>query len=162
MASVDIAVFLTYVRSEFLYEHREGQGYFSDAAPFAISSITNEFLKFHIVSEHTSFFNVPINAITNSKTAPILQEDVVSFFPCPDDQIETIQYEHLTNIGHCGIWKKDDSFWQLGNYVLTIEWTRAKQNLHLIELEDGNYVAWGSSHITWGEDVPSELPRYNI
>lgn len=160
MSSVDIPPFLSYIRADYLHSHTEGQGYFSDATPFAIVSTVGEYLKFHIVSVHTTFFNIPVNAITNSKTSPILSEDDASFLTCPSDDVETIQYDHLTNVSHCGVWKQDGSFWQLGSYVLSIEWPRVKVNVHLIELEDGNYIVWDGDFITWGEDVPESLPKY--
>ena len=148
--SSSVPPFLTYVRSEYLYALKEGFGYFTPATVFAISSYLNDKLQFHIiVNDTTMFSNIPVCALSNSKDAPKLSENNCIFENCPDDLITIIQYEYLQEINVCGVWKKDNSFWQKGIYILTVEWPKAKKQNHLIELDDGNYIFCSNEQITW-------------
>jgi hypothetical protein len=157
----DIVPFITYIRSESIYDGVEGHPYFTDATVFAISSIPNETLKFSVIANDITLFNdIPISALSNSKEAPKLSEDDCVFENCPDEYVSIIQYEHLSNISTCGVWKKDKSFWQAGNYILTVEWNKAKKSLQFIELNDGNYILWANEFLTWGDCIPEELPNY--
>jgi|ERR1700722_20040193 len=159
MGSVDINPFLTYVRSEYLYALKEGQGYFSPATVFAVSSYPNENLKFQIlVDDKTHVGNIQTCALANSKTAPKIAEEDCVYTSCPDEFIVVNQYEYLSTLAICGVWKRDNSFWQNGTYIFSVEWPKTKMVLHLIELEDGNYSLWPSEKLTWGE--VEELPKY--
>ena len=156
---VSIPPFLTYARSEFLYALKEGFGYFTPITVFAITSIHNEPIRFQIMADdQVHIRNIPIHAIANSKAAPKIEEADCIWAACPDNDVEVVQYEYLTTIGICAVWKKDSTFWQTGNYVLTLEWLN--DTMHLVELDDGNYVLWSPTHLTWGEEVPKELPQY--
>jgi hypothetical protein len=158
--NADIPPFLTYVRSEFLYSLKEGFGYFTPATVFAISCTKGETIKFHvIVDDQLHVSNIQTSALANSKTAIKLQEEECVFALCPEENVIVNQYEFLSNIGSCVIWKRDGSLWQRGNYIFTVEFLN-KDQLHLIELDDGNYIFWPSSNITWSEDIPAELPIY--
>jgi hypothetical protein len=158
--NADIPPFLTYARSEFLYELREGFGYFTPITVFAITSVANEPIRFQIMADDKVHIkDVPIHALANSKAAPKVDEADCIWAHCPDNEVDVVQYEYLTTVMACGVWKRDNSLWQTGNYVLTLEWVKAKATMHLIELDDGNYVLWAPEYITWG-DVPKELPRF--
>jgi hypothetical protein len=159
--NADIPPFLTYARSEFLYELREGFGYFTPITVFAVSSLVNEPIRFQIMADDKVHVkNIPIHALSNSKTAPKIEEVDCLWASCPDNEVDVIQYEYMATVGICGVWKKDGAFWQTGNYVLTLEWIKTKTTMHLIELNDGNYVLWAPEHLTWGEEQPKELPKY--
>lgn len=158
----DIPPFLTYVRSEYLYSLKEGFGYFAPATVFAISSYTNETLKLHLlVDDKVMFTNVPVCALANSKTAPKFDENDCIFDVCPDDIINVIRYEYLAAVESCGVWNKDSSFWQKGSYLFSVEWPKLKHQLHFLELEDGNYTLWSNERITWGEEIPENIPEYD-
>ena len=157
----NISPFLTYVRSEYLYDLKEGFGYFTPATVFAISSCANEQLKMQLIAnDKTMFSHVPVCALANSKAAPKLPDEECVFDVCSDNAATTTQYDYLIAIEHCGVWKKDGSFWQKGIYLFTVEWQKTKQQLHFIELEDGNYIFWANERITWGDEIPEELPKY--
>jgi hypothetical protein len=157
----DIVPFLTYVRSEYLYSLKEGFGYFSPATVFAVSSCANETLKMQLIADDKVMFpHVPVCALANSKTAPKLTEEECVYAVCPDDVVLATQYEYLTTVESCGVWKKDSTFWQRGIYLFTVEWPKTKHQLHFIELEDGNYIFWANEKITWGDEVPEKLPEY--
>lgn len=161
MIHISIPPFLTYVRSEYLYDLKEGFGYFGEGTVFAISSYPDSPLTFQVMVDNTTLFsNVPVFALTNSKTAVKLSEDESVFFNCPDEDVAVSQYEYLISINDCCVWKRDDTFWQKGSYLLTIDWWKSKKSLHLIELEDGNYILWPNEKITWGADPPEKLPTY--
>lgn len=161
MSTADIPTFLAYARSEYLYSLKEGFGYFTPVAVFAVSSHANESLKISLMADDiTMFSNVSINSLSNSKTAPKLEEDDCVFEPCSDDNISITSYDYLSSIETCGIWKKDGGFWQHGIYLFTIEWDKTKQQLHFLEAEDGNYILWANTNITWGDEIPEKLPSY--
>lgn len=157
----DIQPFLTYVRSEFLYSLKEGFGYFTPGAVFAVSSYPGETIKFQVmIDDKILFSNVPVCALANSKTAPkILEEDCV-YDVCPPGDIIVNQYEYLVSVEHCAVWERDGTLWRKGIYVFTVEWIDTRTQYHLIELEDGNYVFWPNDRITWGDDVPEKFPEY--
>lgn len=157
----DIRPFLTYVRSEFLYSLKEGFGYFTPATVFSVSSYAGDTLKFQVIADDQILFpNVPVCALSNSKSAPKLLEEDCIYGPCPDDDIVVIQHEYLLAVGDCGVWNRDSSFMQKGTYMFTVEWTKVKQQYHLIELEDGNYILWSNEKITWGAEIPDKMPEY--
>jgi hypothetical protein len=157
----DIPPFLTYVRSEFLYDLKTGFGYFVPATIFSISIYKDEYIRFNLLADdQTLFNNIPINAFSNSKTAPKLSEDDCNFSSCIEPDCVLNQYEFLAAQENCKVWNKDNAFWQNGIYILTVEFPISKSQLHLIELEDGNYISWSSKNITWAEEVPDELPVF--
>lgn len=160
---IDIHPFRTYVRSEYLYSLEEGFGYFTSATVFAISSYPNETLKLQLITDDSKilFNNVPVSALANDRAATRLDEEGCVFSACPDEHAIMVQYEYLSGIEHCGVWKKDGTFWQKAMYLFTIEWPNSKQQLHFLELEDGNYALWSNERLTWGEEVPNELSKYD-
>lgn len=159
---IDIPPFLTYVRSEYLYSLEEGFGYFTPATVFAISSSPNETLRLQLVTDDSKilFNSIPVSALANSKTAPRFDEGECVFAACPDDNAIVVQYDYLSRVESCGVWKKDGTFWQKGIYLFTIEWPKAKQQLHFLELEDSNYALWSNERLTWGEEVPEKIAEY--
>jgi len=98
-----------------------------------------------------------ISAIANSKIAPKIEEVDCVYSVCPSDDITINQYEYLSTLAACDVWKRDNTFWQSGSYMFTVEWSN-KFSLHLIELEDGNYIFWPSDKLTWS--AADELPLY--
>lgn len=159
--SYDIPPFLTYVRSEYLYSLQEGFGYFTPATVFAVSSVSNETLKLHIIADDKVMFtNIPISGLSNSKTAPKLAEEDCVFNLCPDESAVISRFEYLSAVEHCGVWNKNGTFWQKGMYLFSIEWPKAKLQFHFLELEDGNYCLWANERITWGEEIPEVFPEY--
>jgi hypothetical protein len=129
-----------------------GQQYFQDATAFAISSRPNETLKFQIlVGEGRIHSEVSVAALTNSKEAVKLSDEGCSYSVFSDDKVSVIVLEYLAGLGTCIVNNKDGSHWQNGQYVLTVEWENLKQQLHLIELDDGNYVFWGNEGLVWGQ-----------
>jgi hypothetical protein len=158
--TLNIPVFLTYCRSEYLFRHTEGEGYSTPATVFAISLTPNETIKLNILADDTTMFsNIPVCALMNSKAAREVPEDACVFDVCPEGSADIIQYEYLSAVEHCGVWKKDRSFWQKGAYLFSVEWEN-KLQYHFVELADGNYVFWDNAYITWGEDQPEKLPAY--
>lgn len=162
MIHVSIPPFLTYVRSEYLYSLKEGYGYFTPATVFAISGNAADSLKFQIITENNILFKeIPVCALSNDRTAPKLSEEECVATNCPDNELFVVEYDYLSTLRICGIWKKNFTFWQKGSYIFTIEWPKNKLSLHLIELNDGNYVLWNNENITWGEEIPQDFPKFN-
>jgi hypothetical protein len=128
-----------------------GHQYFQDATAFAISARSNETLKFQIlVGEGRIHSEVSVAGLTNSREAVILTDESCSYSVFNDDKVSVIVLEYLVGLNGCVVNNKDGTFWQNGQYVLTIEWENLKQQLHLIELENGNYVFWGNEGLVWG------------
>src|SRR5271165_3760989 len=149
---INIPPFLSYVRSEFIYDNMDGQPYFQDATAFAISSQPNETLKFQILVGEGRIHTVSIAGLTNSKEAVKLSDEGCSyslFNDDNDDRVSVIVLEYLAGLGACKVNNKNGSYWQDGQYVFTVE--NLKQQLHLIELQDGNYVFWGNEGLVWGQ-----------
>jgi len=148
---INIPPFLSYIRSEFIHDDMTGQPYFQDATAFAISVRSNETLKFQIlVGEGRIHSEVSVAGLTNSKEAVKLSDEGCSYSVFADDKINVVILEYLSTLG-CKVNYKDGAFWQNGQYVLTVEWENLKEQLHLIELEDGNYVFWGNEGLTWNQ-----------
>ena len=148
---INIPPFLSYVRSEFIYDDMTGHQYFQDATAFAISARSNETLKFQIlVGEGRIHSEVSVAALTNSKEAVKLSDESCSYSVFADDEVSLMRFEYLSGLGPCIVNNKDGSFWQNGQYIFSVEWENLKQQLHLIELEDGNYVFWGNEGLVWG------------
>jgi len=159
----DIKPFMTYVRSEYLYSLEEGFGYFTPATVFAISCHTNETLRLQLITDDSKilFNSVPVSALANNKTAPRFNEEECVFSVCPDKNAVVVQYEYLSGVESCGVWKKDETFWQKAIYLFTVEWPDAKQQLHFLELEDGNYTLWSNERLTWGDQIPAKIADFS-
>jgi len=114
-----------------------------------------------MVNDATIFSNIPICALVNDKKAPILSEEECIFDKCSDDNAQVISHEYITSIGVCHSWKKNTDYDQPAIYLSTIHFPKTNQQMHLLELEDGNYVFAPDTHITWGEAKPEQLPGYN-
>jgi len=148
--AIDIPPFKTYVRSEYLYDFKEGFGYFVPATVIAISSYPGDYLSFHILADDDRIFDkIPIAALSNSKTAPKLSNDDVNITKCVDKDIVVYQIDYLLNLNLCKVLRQDGNLWQIGNYLFTIEWINTKQSVHLIELEEGNYILWPNELLSW-------------
>lgn len=159
MFNADITPFLTYARAEYLYSSNESAHYFTPATVFAISSYPNQSLKFQILADDKVMMNnIPICALANSKDAPRITEEECVYYVCPNEYVVMNKYEYLAALGECGVWKKDNAFWQKGMYMFSVEWPNTKIVLHLIELEDGNYILWPNEKLTWAET--EELPKF--
>lgn len=148
---INIPPILSYVRSEYLYEDMVGKPAFQDATVFALSSRPNMPLCFQAMIDNNSLFsNVPVAALTNRREAVKLAEDACIYQVFPDDNVSVVVLEYLTTLDNCRVYNKDGTYWQDGQYVFTVEWELLGEQLHLIELEDGNYVFWGNGGLEWG------------
>jgi hypothetical protein len=95
--------------------------------------------------------------LTNNKVSPkISEEECLYFFP--NSIISAHRFEHLANIEDCGVWRKDNSYWQSGTYMFSFELLGEESPIHFIELSDGNYVLWPNPKITWGNIATDNLP----
>jgi hypothetical protein len=160
---IDIQPFLTYIRAEYLNSSQNNIGHFQEAAIFAISTVAGQDPSFNVmVNEVSVFSNIPASALSNSRPAPKFEENDYSFNHCPENESSVIHLDYLTNVNSCAVWKRNKSFWQKGNYLFTLDFPNANQQLQLIELEDGNYIFWDNSLITWSEEVPEKLPEYEV
>lgn len=161
MLTLNIQPFLTYVRSEFLFDHKEGESYFSPATVFSISISTDEYPTFQVIINDTSLFsNIPISAFANSKGVRPLEEQDYIYSQAPSINVIACVYEYISSIEDCFVWKRNYEKFQAAKYILTLDWYVEKQQLHLLELEDGNYILWPSELITFGSNVPDKLPAY--
>ena len=161
MIQLNIPPFLSYVRSEYLFDHKEGEGYFSPATIFSVSISQNEYPKFQVlIDDKTLFSNIPLQAISGSKLAKSLREEDCVYIQSADKDVVACVYDYLLSIEDCFVWQKNGEKFQAAKYIMTLDWYIAKEQLHLLELEDGNYVLWHNSLITWGLDVPEKLPAY--
>jgi hypothetical protein len=149
---INIQPFVCYVRSEFIFDDMNGQPYFQDGTAFAISAKSNETLKFQImVGEGRIHPEVSVAALTSRQEAVKLIDDACSYTVFPDDKVSIVVLDYLSTLDTCGVLNKDGSFWQNGQYLFTVEWDNLKKQLHLIGLDDGNYVFWGNEGLVWGE-----------
>jgi hypothetical protein len=141
---------LTHARTECLYDSTEGHAAFEDALIIAIHCRANETLRFQIlVNSEKLFANVPACALTNSQAAVKLTEEEAVWSIFSDERASICVLDGLKLADPCIVLKRDGSVWQNGSYVLTVEWERLREQLHLIELEDGNYCFWGNEGLRW-------------
>jgi hypothetical protein len=158
---IDIQPFLTYIRAEYLNPSPNNVGHFQEGAVFAISTVAGQAPSFNIMVNETSVFsNISAAALSNSRPSQKFDDDDYNFYNCPESDASVVHLDYLTNINSCAVWRRDKGFWQKGNYLFTLDFPNANQQLQLIELEDGNYIFWDNSLITWGEGVIEKLPNY--
>jgi hypothetical protein len=161
MIKLDIPPFLTYVRSEYLFDHKEGDSYFSPATVFSISISKDEYPTFQVIINDTTLFsNIPISAFANSKGVRPLEESNYIYFHAPNENVIACTHDYLSSIEDCFVWQRNAERFQAAKYILTIDWYLENKQLHLLELEDGNYILWPSELITFGSNVPEKLPAY--
>jgi len=142
----DIPVFLTYVRSEYLHNSQDSFGLFSPATVYGISSCKDN-LFFHLLIDDTkNYNNIPVESLSNSKNAPVLQREKTCNYL--DEEIQIFQFDYLLNIGKCTVHNSDGSLFQAGSYVFTVEYSSGYV-IHLIELDDGNYMFCDNSLLNW-------------
>jgi hypothetical protein len=141
---------LTHVRTECIYNDTTNKPAFEDALVLAVHCRANETLAFQIIVNNEKLFaNVPACALTNSQNAVKLAEQDAVWSIFSDEHASICVLEGLKVANPCVVLNKDGSVWQNGSYVFTVEWERLKEQLHLIELEDGNYVFWGNEGLRW-------------
>lgn len=145
----DIQPFLSYVRTEFLYDENKDRPYFVDAVVFAIDVSEKQPVRFSaMVNGESVFTDIPVCAIANSKEAPVLDEDDCVYEACSSSDAQVLTHEYLTTVNACEVFSKDGELWQDGSYVLTIAFA-SKGQLHLVEMSDGNYVCVGNESLKW-------------
>lgn len=163
MSLIDLQPFLTYIRAEYLSQAQNNAGSFQEGAVFAISTVANQNPSFNVmVNEVSVFSNIPVAALSNSRPSPNFDDNDYNFSHCPESEASVAHLDYLTNINSCAVWKRNKSYWQKGSYLFTLDFPNANQQLQLIELEDGNYIFWDNSLITWGEEVVERLPEYDL
>ena len=144
---------LTNVRNDRIYDDTAGKPAFSDALILGVHSRTNEPLRLQLLVDNTQIFaNVPVSALTNRTDAVKLTEPECVHGVFGDEKISIAIVDWLTKISPCQVLNRDGSVWRTGNYVLTVEWEKIEAQLHLIELDDGNYCFWGNEDLRWGSD----------
>lgn len=148
----NINPFLSYIRTEHIYDDMDGKPYFQDATAFAIFAKSNETLKFVVMIDGTRLVsNVSAAALTNDRQAVKLTDEACSYTVFPDDKVSVVVLEYLSTLNNCKVNNKDGTHWQNGQYVFTAEWDNIGEQLHLIAMEDGNYIFWGNEGLRWGE-----------
>lgn len=140
------------MRTESIYPDTTGKPAFLDAYIIAVHSRAHEILRLEIMANGSELFsNVPLPALTNDRQSLKLSEQD-SVWSILSDPLVSICVLETLKTSNPTILKKDGSVWQNGSYELTVECERVKEQLHLILLDDGNYVFWGNDGLRWGEE----------
>lgn len=128
---------------------------------FAISSYQGHQITFSVrIRENGGLFHyLPIHALHSKpdifKIANKLQEHTLCYHNCPDWNISVNSYEFLQ--GDVTVFIRSEI--HPGKYVLTIDWYKANQNMHLISLRNGQFCLVPSHKVLF-RSKKSSLPDY--
>lgn len=160
---VEVAPFRVWVHHKYFYdmENVEAEPYVR-CVVFAVSSYQGHEPTFVVrtLREGGIFHYIPVRALASIKKPTFdIAEGHLCYHNCPDFWISVNQYRYL-----CGkvmvTFVRPEQKVISGEYILTVDWPQANQNMHLIALDSGQF-AWVPSHkVLFRNKTNAALPPY--
>jgi hypothetical protein len=164
------------VRKQYLYNLEKGFGEYDDAMVFGVTCAQGRAPVFHAMMPNGAiYYRMPLMAFCTDEKASELTSAQTYFWDSFSYYFTVHRYAYLRDMD-CNVWIKDD-VWRPGSYKFTIDWVEPDGDIplmdceipdehkchHIIELEDGNFVAYPNNRILWKEAsfvVRDEIPDY--
>lgn len=129
---------------------------------FAISSYAGHALTVQVLLAGGGVFSyLPLQALVSPKrfdpAGEALAPDELLYHDCRDDEICVHRYRALRGPVQAFLRKRQR--WMRGKYLLSIDWYRGNDLLHLLRLENGQFAALPSHKLIFGEEARI-LPDY--
>jgi hypothetical protein len=139
--------FYCYVRKEFLYDMKSGQGEFAECMVYGLRSLAGRAIGFHVLTDRgASFASLPIHALAHKTSAPQRRLSELQLWDCFGEKVSAHAFRELSEI-RCGYKVSDEVRW--GEYMFTLDWydnaysdePAQHKNCHVIKLDEGNFAA---------------------
>jgi hypothetical protein len=150
------------VKEEFLYNQARGHGSFAKGMIFALSSYKGHALTVQVLFKNGGVFSyLPLHALVSPRRyspekVQLEARDLV-YHDCHDEEVCIHDYRALHGPVQCYFRRPD--LWLEGRYLLTLDWYRGNDLLHLIKLENGQFCALPSHKVLFGKKERS-LPEF--
>lgn len=176
--NANIPQFECFVRDEFLYNFKQGNGDFTRGVCHAISTIPSRAIGFHVLLDNGAHIGrLPIHALVRKKDAPVVSTEKpweLQLWDCFSVHNAVTVFDWLKGM-RVRVTLPDKKSYG-GNYMFTIDYhgSRSAEAAgdagwkchHIIELDNGLLVAQPNNRVCWFESssvVPFEVsspPRY--
>ena len=160
--NVDNPEFECWIRKEFLYDQKKGEGEFVRCVVFGISSIPGRAIGFHCLTEvGATIWRVPIHALVHRIDAPKASLENLELWDCFSEHVSVAEFDFLSE-QKVQVWLRDGNAYP-GEYMFTLDWWGSSSAdgvgdighkcAHIIELENGCYAAQPNNRILWSEQA---------
>ena len=169
--SSDIPHFEVLVRKEFLYNQESGHGEFESGVCFAVSSITNRALGFHVMLDNGAiFWRLPLNALVCDESAPVRQVGEAQFWDNISYNITVNKFNYIKDRA-CNF-KIRTGIQLRGTYMFTIDYAESEyaesanehKCSHIIRGDDGNFYSMPNNRVLWEDSsrITPKIPDYKV
>lgn len=149
--NADVPVWDCWLRQEFLYDGELSDGTCQRVTVFGVSSLQGRALGFHVMVHATGavIWRLPIHALCARLEADALELEQCQLWDCFSYELSVTEFGHLDG-RRCKVWLRGGVEAE-GRYRFTVDWygsayaenagDSGHKCAHVIELDDGNYVA---------------------
>lgn len=138
-----------FVEKQFLYDMDPAyKSQYQKCAAFALASYPGEALTYTILLDNGSVFSyIPFHALRKKpeKQSQDLELSDLVYRNCPGEDIVIHTFDHLKGPVQCYFRKKN--LWLPGTYLYSVDWYKANELFHVIQLDQGQYAALPSHKI---------------
>lgn len=151
--NLNIPVTKVWVRNEYLFDFKEGEGEFTEGYMHSVTSIKGNAMLFQVLLNNGANFNyLPVSAFATKQDAPHLSYETLQIWDSFSYNINVITFELLNGL-RCKVFLKDSNIYY-GTYKFTFDWAHSEPNTidtsfahfpeerksaHMIELDNGNF-----------------------
>lgn len=121
-----------------------------------LSSYHDNLLTTQILLDSGAIFSyIPLHALKLKQNNTHPQKDLLYYSNCPDDYITT----YTLPLDEATIFIKGRNITIDANYLLTIDWYKTNQQMHLLKDKNGFLYLHPNYRIVWKKNA-KELPKY--
>ena len=163
----DIPLITTWLQTKYLYNLDVTYGgLWEKCNIFAVSSYKDNALttKIRLLSNGAVFDYIPLTAFNffNTENSNIdLNLKDLCYHNCITNNIAVSIHTELRNYP-CWCFFKRIQKWIKGDYVCTVDWYDANQNVNIVTLENGQIASVPNHKCLFTNDKPTELPEYKL
>lgn len=154
----DCPTWQCYVRAEYLYDQQRGHGDYEPCVVFGVASLHGRALGFHVMTDVGAvIWRLPIHALAAHHGAPKLPLDHSQLWDCLSYELAVHEFAWLA-AARCRVLLKDRQSYD-GRYMFTVDFYGTSEAesagdighkcAHIIELDQGCYVAQPNNRVLW-------------
>lgn len=163
----DISYFRAFVKRSYYTHNSEHDNIFDEVVAFAIQSVTNRILTFHVMFDFGAVRSrVPLSALYWKKPEKDIEPHMKQLWNCFSENVSVTQLSYLYG-KRCQVLLKDKT-WVWGTYQFTVDWYDNSfsmnpadyKNGHLISCDDGFLLLQPNNRIKFADMnwVTKEFP----
>ena len=146
-----------FVRREFLFNMEQNFGEWEPGQIIALSSYTGCLLTFQVLLDSGAIFSdLPLAAVSLKRTSIKNLIKDVYYSNCPHTDIAVCKLP----LNEATIFLPDLGITKQASYILSIDWCKVNQQMHLLKDKEGNLWLHPNYRILWRTNA-LELPVYS-